>query len=110
MGRSIEGRRGLSEQKKYRSWTAEQKIEIVLAGLRGDRSVKEVCREHQISDALFYAWRDKLLVGVSRWRGRRSGAASGSCAARSGSWSGRWVGRPTSSRSRGKQPMGCRPP
>src|SRR6266508_3958978 len=64
MGRSTEGRQRLSEQKKqYRSWTAEQKIAIVLAGLRGDRSVKEVCREHQISDTLFYSWRDKLLEG-----------------------------------------------
>ncbi len=54
---------GLSEQRKYRSWTAEQKIAIVLAGLRGDRSVKEVCREHQISDTLYYSWRDKLLEG-----------------------------------------------
>ena len=53
----------MSEQRKYRSWTAEQKIAIVLAGLRGDRSVKEVCREHQISDTLFYSWRDKLLEG-----------------------------------------------
>ena len=54
---------GLREQRKYRSWTAEQKLAIVLAGLRGDRSVKEVCREHQISDTLFYGWRDKLLEG-----------------------------------------------
>jgi hypothetical protein len=38
----------LSEQRKYRSWTAEQKLAIVLAGLRGDRSVKEVCREHRL--------------------------------------------------------------
>jgi transposase len=53
----------LSEQRKYRSWTAQQKLEIVLAGLRGDRSVKEVCREHEISDTLFYSWRDKLLEG-----------------------------------------------
>jgi transposase-like protein len=53
----------LSEQRKYRSWTAEQKLAIVLAGLRGDRSVKEVCPEHQISDTLFYSWRDKLLEG-----------------------------------------------
>src|SRR5205807_387883 len=53
--------RRLSEQRKYRSWTAQQKIEIVLAGLRGDRSVAEVCREHQISDNRFYSWRDKLL-------------------------------------------------
>ena len=54
----------MSEQKKqYRSWTAEQKIAIVLAGLRGDRSVKEVCREHAISETLYYGWREKLLEG-----------------------------------------------
>jgi len=53
----------LSEQRKYRSWTAQQKIEILMAGLRGDRSVKEVCREHAISETLFYGWREKLLEG-----------------------------------------------
>jgi transposase len=53
----------LSEQRKYRSWTAQQKLEIVLAGLRGDRSVKDVCREHGISDTLYYGWRDELLEG-----------------------------------------------
>ncbi len=53
----------MSEQRKYRSWTAQQKIEIVLAGLRGDRSVKEVCREHEISETLYYGWREKLLQG-----------------------------------------------
>ena len=63
MGRSTEGSTGLSEQRKYRSWTAQQKIEIVLAGLRGDRSVKEVCREHAISETLYYGWREKLLEG-----------------------------------------------
>src|SRR5919198_2858747 len=63
MGRSTEGRTRLSERRRYRSWTAKQKIEIVLAGLRGDRSVKEVCREHEISETLFYSWREKLLEG-----------------------------------------------
>ncbi|MCA1698884.1 MAG: transposase [Actinobacteria bacterium] len=53
----------MSEQRKYRSWSAQQKIEIVLAGLRGDRSVKELCREHEIAETLFYSWRDKLLEG-----------------------------------------------
>jgi len=53
----------LSEKKKYRTWTVAQKLEIVLAGLRGDRSVAEVCREHQISEALYYGWREKLLEG-----------------------------------------------
>jgi transposase len=53
----------MSEQRKYRIWTAQQKIEIVLAGVRGDRSIKEVCREHEIAETLYYAWRDKLLEG-----------------------------------------------
>ena len=55
----------MSEKKQYRSWTVAQKLEIVLAGLRGDRSVAEVCREHQISENLFYTWREKLLDGVA---------------------------------------------
>src|SRR5438445_9769289 len=53
----------LSEQRKYRTFTAQQKIEIVLAGLRGDRSVKEVCRDHEIAETLYYSWREKLLEG-----------------------------------------------
>jgi transposase-like protein len=51
----------LSEQRKYRSWTAQQKLEIVVAGMRGDRSVRDVCREHGISETLYYGWRDKIL-------------------------------------------------
>ena len=53
----------MSEQRKYRTFTAQQKIEIVLAGLRGERSIKEVCRDHEIAETLYYSWRDKLLEG-----------------------------------------------
>ena len=53
----------MSEQRKYRTFTAQQKIEIVLAGLRGDRSIKELCREHEIAETLYYNWREKLLEG-----------------------------------------------
>jgi len=53
----------LSEQRKYRTFTAQQKLEIVVAGLRGDVSVKELCRQHQIAETLYYAWREKLLEG-----------------------------------------------
>ena len=71
MGRSTEEVSGLSEQRKYRSWTAQQKLEIVLAGLRGDRSVREVCREHAISETLYYGWRDQLLeAGRERLAGK----------------------------------------
>jgi len=53
----------MSEQRKYRKFSAQQKVEIVLAGLRGDRSVRDVCREHQIAETLYYGWRDRLLEG-----------------------------------------------
>ena len=53
----------MSEKRKYRTFTPEQKLEIVLAGLRGDRSVRDVCREHGIAETLYYQWRDRLLEG-----------------------------------------------
>jgi transposase len=36
---------------------------IALAGLRGDRSVRDVCRGHEIPETLYYQWREKLLEG-----------------------------------------------
>lgn len=53
----------MSEKRTYRKFTAAQKAEIVLAGLREDRSVRDVCREHGIAEALYYSWRDKLFEG-----------------------------------------------
>ena len=53
----------MAQQRRYRKFSAQQKLEIVLAGLRGDRSVRDVCREHDIAETLYYGWRDKLLEG-----------------------------------------------
>ena len=53
----------MSEQRKYRQFSPEQKAEIVLAGLRGDRGVRDVCREYQIAEAWYYQWRERLLDG-----------------------------------------------
>jgi transposase len=53
----------MSETRKYRQFTVEQKAEIVLAGLRGDRSVRDVCRAYEIAETLYYQWRDRLLEG-----------------------------------------------
>ncbi len=48
---------------KQRKWTAEEKMAIVLEGIKGSKSVAELCREHKISQALYYRWRDKFLEG-----------------------------------------------
>lgn len=53
----------MSEKRSYRKRTAKEKAEIVLAGLRGDTSVRDVCREHEISETLYYQWKEKLLEG-----------------------------------------------
>ena len=53
----------MSEQRKYRTFSVQKKLEIVVAGLRGDVSVKDLCRQHQIAETLYYAWREKLLAG-----------------------------------------------
>lgn len=42
----------------------------MLAGLRCDRSVRDVCREHEISETQYSQWRDRLLEAGRR---RRSG-------------------------------------
>ena len=44
-----------------RAFTPEEKVAIVLEGLRGDVELSAVCRRHGISPSLFYQWRDKLI-------------------------------------------------
>jgi transposase len=68
MGRSTEEEIGLSEQRKYRKFTAEQKLEIVVASLRGDRSVAEQCREHDIAESLLRKWREQAGGGDGAFR------------------------------------------
>ncbi len=58
------------ESRKYRKFTAQQKLEIVLAGLRGDRTVREVWRQHHVSETEYYGWRDQLLAGAQRFAGK----------------------------------------
>ncbi len=51
----------MSETRRYRKFTAQQKLELVMASLHGERSIAELCREHQISESLLRRWRDVAL-------------------------------------------------
>ena len=51
---------------KTRKWTTEQKVAVVLEGLRGQKSVSDLCREHQIVQSQYYKWRDRFLDGGSK--------------------------------------------
>jgi transposase len=39
-----------------RQYSAEEKIRIVLEGLRGEESIAELCRKEGINQNLYYRW------------------------------------------------------
>jgi len=54
-------------RKKY---SAEEKIRIVIEGLRGESSIAELCRREGISANLYYNWsKDFLEAGKKRLNG-----------------------------------------
>jgi transposase len=61
----------MSDTRKYRKFTAQQKSELVLASLRGPKSIAELCREHEISESLLRKWREQFLAaGAERLSGK----------------------------------------
>ena len=46
---------------KRRKWSSDQKFKIVLEGLSGQIEIGKLCNKYQISQALYYRWRDQLL-------------------------------------------------
>ena len=61
----------MSETRKYRKFTPHQKLELVMASWRGERSIAELCREHDISESLLRKWREQFLAaGAERLSGR----------------------------------------
>lgn len=44
-----------------RIFTAEQKILIVMEGLRAETSVTELCRQHNIAQSQFYSWNKEFM-------------------------------------------------
>ena len=47
-----------------RQWSAEEKLQIVLEGLKPHASVEEVCRRHGIHSSQYYTWRERALAGM----------------------------------------------
>ena len=46
-----------------KKWSAEEKQKMVLAGLRNETSVAELCRQYGVSDVMYYKWRKAFLEG-----------------------------------------------
>ena len=44
-----------------RHFSAQDKIRIVLDGLRGDDSIAELCRKEGIAQSLYYVWSKEFM-------------------------------------------------
>ncbi len=60
-----------------RQFSAEEKIRIVLEGLRGDESIAELCRREGIATSMYYGWSKEFLeAGKKRLAGDTARAAT----------------------------------
>jgi transposase len=58
-------------------YSAEDKIRIVLDGLRGEHSIAELCRREGIAESLYYTWSKEFLeAGKRRLAGDTARAAT----------------------------------
>ena len=60
-----------------KQYSAEEKIRIVLDGLRGEASIAELCRREGIAESLYYSWSKEFLeAGKRRLAGYTARAAT----------------------------------
>ena len=60
-----------------RRFSAEEKIRIVLAGLRGEDSIAELCRQEGIAQSQYYSWSKEFMeAGKRRLAGDTARAAT----------------------------------
>ncbi len=64
-------------RKTRRMFSSEQKILIVMEGLRAETSVAELCRKHQINESQFYKWNKEFMeAGKKRLEGDQTREAT----------------------------------
>jgi transposase len=57
-------------RKTRKQYSAEEKIRIVLEGLRGEESIAALCRREGIAESLYYSWSKEFLeAGKNRLAG-----------------------------------------
>jgi transposase-like protein len=45
---------------KRRKFSAEFKLDTAMEGLRGQRVIGQICRERDITEALYYQWKQRF--------------------------------------------------
>jgi transposase len=85
MGRISKSEKVVKEIKRYtrKKYSAEEKIRIVLEGLRGEYSIAELCRKEGLNHNTYYRWSKEFLeAGKESLSGSRSSRADKSVEAK----------------------------
>ena len=51
---------------KYRKFTPDTKVRIMLEILRGEKALAQASRDYQIKSSLLYRWKDQFLEGAKQ--------------------------------------------
>ena len=54
------------KRRTRRKFTAEEKIRIILEGLRGEESLTDLCRKERIHPTMYYKWSKSFLEAGKR--------------------------------------------
>ena len=52
--------------RKRKTWTAAEKLRIVLSALDGTADVSEICRREGVNPTQFYGWKKQLLGSAAK--------------------------------------------
>lgn len=52
-------------KKKRRKYSTDFKLDTVMEGIRGEKSIAQICRDRGIKDNQYYKWRDIFLEGAA---------------------------------------------
>ena len=55
-----------AKQRTRRTFSSEEKIKIVLEGLRGEESIAEICRRYSIHQNLYFKWSKNFIEAGKR--------------------------------------------
>jgi len=76
---SAEGTIRNIKRKTRRKYSAEEKIRIVVEGLRGEETIAELCRREGIAESLYYSWSKEFMeAGKARLAGNTKRQATSS--------------------------------
>ena len=66
----------MSANGQRKKWTPEEKLRIVLTGMRPGVEVAELCRREGLNPTMYYLWKKQLLGSAAEVFGSKAGRPS----------------------------------